>query len=535
VESLLERISNRSAVIGIIGIGYVGLPLAISLSGKKLFQVVGIDVSHSVVDALESGKTTVEGVDAKQIATVLGKSLRLVVVSEREPADSSPSILEQLEGIDVFIICVPTPLSRTNESEPDTGKIEQSRNLIARVCEIEQQRGHLPKERLIILESTTYPGTTQKYFKPLLEKYGIDERRWYLAYAPERTSPGAHATTKRQATEALKSKDKEIYPPTSTVTRIIGALDQASSDVAQALYETVFSSVQTVANLETAEMTKLVENTFRSTSIAFANEMARIAKTLGLNIWDIIDAAKTKGFGFDLCYPGLIGGHCLPIDPHYLGWATRNRRLAATFVDVAESEHQNMRREAFDLIQRLLNQQMMGIAGSSILFFGVSYKKDVGDIRESAAIKLMENLFAYGAKVSFWDPVRAKHPAKPHVRLMYTKARYQELPENIETNLRWDDQKERYYIEPDEITGDWKDVKRRVLSGKFNCLVLATDHKDFGLAYPELATSRKAPPIADLCNAVRWWMRKTKLSENDKKEIDQRLGDRRRYMLLGLH
>ena len=148
-------------------------------------------------------------------------------------------------------------------------------------------------------------------------------------------------------------------------------------------------------------MVKLVENTFRFTSIAFANEMARVAKTLGLNVWEVIDAARSKQFGFQLCFPGLIGGHCLPIDPHYLSWVIRNQRLAATFVDVAESEHQRMRREAFDLIQRLLNQHSKGIAGASVLFFGVSYKKGVGDIRESAAIKLMQKLHASGSQVSF--------------------------------------------------------------------------------------------------------------------------------------
>lgn len=238
----------------------------------------------------------------------------------------------------------------------------------------------MPKERLLVLESTTYPGTTRKIFSPILAKYCRDKRRWYLAYSPERTSPGPDAFVEETITNEARRSGKERYPPAFKITRIVGGKDKPSREIAKTLYKEVFDDVLTVKTLETAEMIKLVENTFRFISIAFSNEIAIAAKMLGLNVWEIIDAAKTKEFGFELCFPGLIGGHCLPIDPHYLAWAIRNRRLAATFVDVAESEHQNMRREAFDLIQRLLNQQNKGIAGASVLFFGVSYKKNVGDI-----------------------------------------------------------------------------------------------------------------------------------------------------------
>lgn len=534
LEPLVERISKRKAVIGVIGVGYVGLPLAIELSENQ-FRVVGIDVSGTVVTALKKGKSTVEGIRDERVKAAVTKSLELVVVNRKKPAASSQRIIDRLLGIDVFIVCVPTPLNQTKESEPDTSYIEQACGLIERVCQIERKRRRLPNERLLVLESTTYPGTTRKIFSPVLERYGNKNRRWYLAYSPERTSPGPGAYEPGIDPPQNKRSDEENYPSTFQITRIVGGQDENSCDAARVLYESVFEEVRTVESLETAEMIKLVENTFRFTSIAFANEMARIAKSLRLNIWEIIEAARSKKFGFELCFPGLIGGHCLPIDPHYLGWATRNKRLAATFVDVAESEHQNMRREAFDLIQRLLNQQNKGIAGASILFLGVSYKKNVGDIRESAAIKLMESLYASGATVSFWDPVRAKHPAKPHIRLIFTDEQRQVLPKNLAAQLQWDGEKERSYLAPKEISGTWGELKSGVLGSAFNCVVLATDHNDFRLAYRDLIVSKKAPPIADLCNAIKLWLRDAHLSEDDRERIEHKLNERRNYMLLGLH
>src|SRR5262249_7214023 len=208
-------------------------------------------------------------------------------------------------------------------------------------------------------------------FSAMLAKFEPNQGKWYLAYSPERMNPGPNAYDRKVDDPKTRKPGEVFIPGAFQIERIIGGKDVASRGVAKQFYETVFEKVRPVKNLETAEMIKLVENTFRFTSIAFANEITRLAKALGLNGWEIIEAARSKGFGFELCLPGLIGGHCLPIDPHYLNSAVRSRRLAATLVDVAESEHQNMRREAFDLIQRLLNQQNLGIAKSSILFLGV--------------------------------------------------------------------------------------------------------------------------------------------------------------------
>ena len=532
---LKKRISLRTGVrVGVIGVGYVGLPLAIGLT-EVGFSITGIDISHEVVKKLRRGNSTVEGINDDRLRKALRKGFELMVVDKQKPEATPPERLKRLVGLDVFLVCVPTPLHQSNEWEPDTGYIERARNLIVRVCEIEKKSGKLPKERLIVLESTTYPGTTQEIFSEILTKFQPKRGKWYLAYSPERMNPGPKAYDRKTDDPKTRKPGQEFIPGAFQIERIIGGLDGPSKTVGKQFYETVFQKVRPVRNLETAEMIKLVENTFRFTSIAFANEITRLAKALGLNGWEIIDAARSKGFGFELCTPGLIGGHCLPIDPHYLNSAVRSRRLAATLVDVAESAHQNMRREAFDLIQRLLNQRNHGIAKSSILFFGVAYKKDVGDIRESAAVKLMEKLYTAGARLSFWDPVRAAHPAKPNIRLEFTREEHRSLPKRLANKLTWDGQKSRFYIGPKEISGEWKNLKKSVRYSKYNCVVLATDHEVFRSAYADLMLIKDAPPIADLSNAIERWLKESKLIKGQRSKVRRALNDRKKYTLLGLH
>ena len=194
-----------------------------------------------------------------------------------------------------------------------------------------------------------------------------------------------------------------------------------------------------------------------------------------------------------------------------------------------------MRRVAFDLIQRLLNQRNKGIAKASILFFGVAYKKNVGDIRESAAVKLMARLYAAGAQLTFWDPVRARHPAKPAIRLIFTRDEHRSLPKRLANKLTWDPSKAKYYLEPKEISGEWKRLRKRVLSQKFNCIVLATDHRDFSTAYGDLMMMKEAPPVADLCNAIHGWLKNAKLNIDQKSKVRRTLGERKKYMLLGVN
>lgn len=533
--TLKQRISSKTDVhVGVIGIGYVGLPLAIRLN-ENGFAITGIDISSEVVQKLRSGISTVEGIDNERLRAALKRRLKLVVVNRQKPETTSEKTLKQLLGCDVFLVCVPTPLHQSNEWEPDTGYIARARDLIKRVCEIEKRSRRLPLERLIVLESTTYPGTTQEIFAELLTEFEPRMGKWYLAYSPERMNPGPNAYDLKIDDPRTRRPGEVFIPGAFQIERIIGGKDTASKIMGKSFYQTVFSKVRPVRNLETAEMIKLVENTFRFTSIAFANEITRLAKALGLNGWEIIDAAKSKGFGFELCSPGLIGGHCLPIDPHYLNSAVRSRRVAATLVDVAESEHQNMRREAFDVIQRLLNQRNRGVAKASILFLGVAYKKDVGDIRESAAVKLMEKLYAAGAKLSFWDPVRAKHPAKPSMQLIFSREEHRALPRRLANRLTWHPQKSRFYIEPKEINGEWKKLRKSVLSPKYHCVVLATDHQEFREAYADLMIMKEAPPIADLSNAIERWLQEPKLVIRQRAKIRRVLKERKKYMLLGLH
>lgn len=529
----MERISCKDARIAVVGMGYIGLPLAIRFV-EKGFSVIGCDVSPSVIEKLQDGESIIEGIRGIRLRQAISKGLELVLVNRDNPAASDSEVINLFIGVDVFIICVPTPLDQERGWEPDTGYIKKACRMINRICQVEEQTEKLRDERLVVLESTTYPGTTKEIFSPLLKRFGNNGRKWYLAYSPERASPGLNAyQDKRRKIKAARPSEEQ-HPGTFQITRIVGGIDEESRKIGEALYNNIFNEVRTVENLETAEMVKLVENTFRFIAIAFANEMAIIAKTLGLNVWEIIDAAKTKGFGFELCFPGLIGGHCLPIDPHYLISATRKRRLVTTFVDNAERAHQNMRREAFDLIQRLLNQRNRGIARAAILFFGVSYKKDVGDIRESAAIKLMQQLYAADADIFFWDPVRAKHPTKPHLRMIFTAEEKEALPAAAAAKLKWDSRKRNFFIEPEELLGDWKSLRRRILSSEFHCVVLATDHADFRSAYAELIRSND-PPLADLTNAISWWLRDAALEKDEKEEIRGILNNRRKYMLLGVH
>ena len=523
--SLLARISQRDDIkIAVVGTGYVGLPLAIRLA-REGFRVLGVDIDKRVIDEVKAGRSTIEGISDDEVNEVVNGSQRLTpLLIDANPNANTEKSLEPLIGVDIFVICVQTPLHRHRGWEPETQFISKSAQLICRVGEEELKRSSLPAERLIILESTTYPGTTRSLFAPVREKFAELGTRCLLAYSPERTSPGP---------EAHGAPDKSTKQATTfEIPRIVGGIDQVSCETASALYRTVFSDVHPVASLEAAELTKLVENTFRFISIGFANEMARVARSFGLNVWDIIEAAKTKPFGLDLCFPGLVGGHCLPIDPHYLGWAYRNRRNVATFVDVAERSHQDARRDAFDLVLRLLSQQARGLPDASILFFGVAYKKNVGDTRESGVIDLMKKLYGYGARLTFWDPVRARQLVKRNLHVTFSEAERQLLSKTALEKLTKGDSGESFF-EPRELEGDWQDVRKEVLYNGFDCIVLATDHTEFQPAYLELLTETNAPPMADINNAIKSWLRTAQLAPEQENEVKRHLLDRSRFMLFG--
>lgn len=512
--------------IAVIGLGYIGLPLAIKLT-EQGFKVVGIDINADVINQLLGGESSVEGISNERVkkAVEINKRLELVVVTE-EPAKSGPATIEKLVGVQIFIVCVPTPLKDGNGWAPDLTYIEKAEELIRRVSETEAELGRLPEERLIVLESTTYPGTTKQVFAPLVEEFRSPVLRWYLAYSPERTSPGRDAY--EETLEVTPGKERSAFQ----ITRVVGGVDSHSAEVAAALYRNVSQDVRLVTSLETAEMVKLIENTFRFVSIGFSNEISRIARTFGLNVWELIEAVKTKDFGLDICYPGLIGGHCLPIDPHYLGWALRNRRQIANFVDAAEKAHQDMRQDALDLIQRLLNRNDRGFAGSRILFFGISYKKNVGDIRESAAVELIKKLHSSNADVAFWDPVRAKHVLKPRPQIVFSESDSRILSEHTLAAMPTNSDGQRYF-EPEVLEGTWEKLRERILGTEFNCIVLATDHDEFRDAYREIILREDGPPVADLSNCIPSWLETLPSSEETDK-MRRLIEDRKRYMLLGV-
>jgi UDP-N-acetyl-D-glucosamine dehydrogenase len=523
---LKDLIAERDIRIGVIGLGYIGLPLAIKFSEER-FTVTGIDINADVINQLVGGESTVEGISNERVkkAIEIDRRLELVIVNE-EPAKSGQLTIDKLLGIQIFIVCVPTPLRAGSGWAPDLGYIIKAEELIRRVCEAEASIERLTEERLVILESTTYPGTTREVFAPLLNDFRDSVLRWYLAYSPERTSPGPDAYNEN--IPVTPGKERSAFK----ITRIVGGLDSHSTDIACVLYRNIYDDVRPVTNLETAEMVKLIENTFRFVAIGFSNEISRIAKTFGLNVWEIVEAVKTKDFGLDMCYPGLIGGHCLPIDPHYLGWALRNRRQIANFVDVAEKAHQDMRQDALDLIQRLLNRNDRGFAGSNVLFFGISYKKDIGDIRESAAVDLIKKLHSSNARVAFWDPVRAKHLLKPRPRIEFSDSDCRILSENT-LNAMAKGPDGKHYFEPDELKGTWEELRERILGNEFNCIVLASDHQEFKACYAEIISTPGSPPVADLSNCILSWLGAlSPVEETDR--MRKLLEQKSRYMLLGV-
>lgn len=524
-----KRIWSREVRIAVIGLGYVGLPLAVNLA-EKGFSVFGVDKSPARIDPLLAGRTTVEGLAGNRIARQIHHGrLKPVHVTYLDQNQPSPETINELLGVDIFVICVQTPLRKARGWEPDITWINSARQLIEAVCEMEIKARRLPGERLIILESTTYPGTTRNTFEEFV--LGISKMHqvsWYLAYSPERTDPGPKAH--------LLGRGK--HRRTSKIPRIVAGLDETSKELAFELYQTVFDKVEPVASLETAEMIKLVENTFRFVSIGFANEMGTIARAFDLNIWDVIHGVKTKGFGLDICYPGLIGGHCIPIDPHYLGSAARKQGRISTFIDAAETVHQQTKREARDLIHRLLGQQNKGIRNSRILFFGVAYKRNVSDFRESPSLDVMKDLFACGAKLSYWDPLLEPEAEKNPLHLTFNKQEKKALPKPLArrlTDLQGYPPESSYFV-IDSLRGSWEDLRDEILHGSFDCVVLATNHDCFLITYEELMLIEPAPAVADLRNSIGTWLTEDKKPSEDRIAlVRKKTESRKKYMLLGVH
>lgn len=365
LNNLLEKIKNRKAKVGIIGLGYVGLPLAVEYA-EEGFSVIGLDILKEKVAMVNAAKSYIDDIPDSRL-TALVKSGKLLATTD--PA--------QIKKMDTVSICVPTPLSKTKD--PDISYI---------LSAVKWIKKYLKKEMLIILESTTYPGTTEDMILPLLESSGLKVGRdFYLAFSPERIDPG-----------------NPVFA-TKNTPRVVGGITPRCTKAAKLFYEQVIENVVPMSSTKAAEMVKLLENTFRAVNIGLVNEVALMCDRLKINVWEIIDAAASKPFGFMPFYPGPgLGGHCIPIDPHYLSWKLKSLNYYARFIELAGDINSRMPEYVVERIRRALNNKTKAIKKSKILVLGVSYKKDIMDTRESPALDVIKLLHEEGARIYFNDP-----------------------------------------------------------------------------------------------------------------------------------
>jgi UDP-N-acetyl-D-glucosamine dehydrogenase len=364
-ETLLAKAKDRSALFGIVGLGYVGLPLAAELV-RAGFRVLGFDVSQRVVDGLNAGRSHVQDVPSDVIAAaVKGKQF------------SATTDLSRLSEPDAISIAVPTPLSKTKD--PDVSYV---------LAATESIKQALRRGQLIVLESTTYPGTTRELMLPALESTGLKVGEdFFLAFSPERVDPG-----------------NPKYGTRNTP-KVVGGITPGCLDVAVALYQPAIERLVAVSSTEAAELVKILENTFRSVNIGLVNEMAIVCDKLGVDVWEVIEAAATKPFGFMKFTPGPgVGGHCIPLDPHYLAWKMRTLNYRTRFIELAGEINAGMPEYWVAGIADRLNEQGKAVRGSKVLILGVAYKKDIDDIRESPALDVIRLLERRGAVISYHDP-----------------------------------------------------------------------------------------------------------------------------------
>jgi UDP-N-acetyl-D-glucosamine dehydrogenase len=362
---LKEKLEKRQARIGVIGLGYVGLPLAVEFA-KAGFDVTGFDVDESKVSEINAGRSYILDVKTEDVAANVNAG-RL-----RGTTDMS-----KLADMDVVDICVPTPLRKTKD--PDMSYVVSAAEQIAK---------YIHPGMLIVLESTTYPGTTAEVLQPMFEAKGLNVGQdFYLAFSPERVDPANEKYTTRNTP------------------KVVGGTTPACSEVAVALYSTAVDTVVPVTSTQVAEMVKLLENTFRAVNIGLVNEIALMAHRMNIDVWEVIDAAKTKPFGFMPFYPGPgLGGHCIPIDPFYLSWKAKQSGFECRFIELAGHVNSSMPEYVVERISEALNTAKKAVNGARIHLFGVAYKKDVSDMRESPALDILTLLHRRGAELSYSDP-----------------------------------------------------------------------------------------------------------------------------------
>ncbi len=426
-QVISKAIQNRTAKIGVIGLGYVGLPL-IRAFIKAGFKTLGFDVDQTKVDKLLAGQSYIKHISAEWIKATIGDGT-FVPTSD----------MSRLKEADAVIICVPTPLNESRD--PDLTYIVDTAEQIAKT---------LRPGQLVVLESTTYPGTTREEVLPILAKSGLAVGKdYYLAFSPEREDPGNPKFT------------------ADTIPKVVGGIDATSGELAAELYAQAVVSVVPVANCDVAEAAKILENTYRCVNIALVNELKTLFDRIGIDVWEVINAAKTKPFGFQAFYPGPgLGGHCIPIDPFYLSWLARRNGMSTKFIELAGEVNTSMPRYVVTRLMTALNERRKPLNGSRVLVLGVSYKKDVDDNRESPTFELMELLLENGAEVTYNDPYFPKLLKIRHHR---------HLPDMVSQ----------------ELTAEY-------LAG-VDCVLIATDHSSYDYDF----IVRHAPLVIDTRNATQ--------------------------------
>jgi len=421
---LLERIKKHEAVVGVVGLGYVGLPLLIEFV-EQGFKTIGFDIDEKKIVKLNQGKSYIKHIGDDRIKKVVDTGLF-----------EATADFKRIGEVDCILIAVPTPL--TKYREPDMSYIVGTGETIA---------PHLRKGQLVVLESSTYPGTTEEVLKPILETSGLkgDEDFW-VAFSPEREDPNNPKFNTR------------------TIPKVVGANTETARALTVALYDQVIVQTVPVSSSQAAEATKLLENIFRSVNIALVNEMKIILDRMGIDVWEVINAAKTKPFGFMPFYPGPgLGGHCIPIDPFYLTWKAREFEMNTRFIELAGEINTNMPYWVVQKVMEALNEQGKSLKGSSVLVLGAAYKKDIDDMRESPSVKLMEILMEKGAKVDYNDPYV---PELPKMRM--------------------------YDIQSKSV-----DLNEAALK-KYDCVLISTDHS----AYDWNFVVKNAQLVVDTRNAT---------------------------------
>ena len=371
-EELIQKIQNKTLVMGVCGLGYVGLPLAVD-KAKHGFKTIGFDVQTEKVDMVNAGKN--------YIGDVVNADLEELVKDGRLSATTDFSFVEK---VDFIAICVPTPLDK--HQQPDISYVRDSTIAISK---------HLRRGSIVVLESTTYPGTTEELLRPILEegsglKCGTD---FYLGFSPERIDPG------------------NLIYKTSNTPKVVGAIGADATEVIAMVYRAILDGdVHTVSSPDVAEMEKILENTYRNVNIGLVNELAILCNRMGIDIWEVIDAAKTKPYGFQAFYPGPgLGGHCIPLDPYYLSWKAREYGFHTSMIEASMMVNDRMPEYTVERAGKILNRSKKALNGSRVLVLGVAYKQDIDDYRESPAVRVIEEFKKTGAQVDYYDPFVPKY------------------------------------------------------------------------------------------------------------------------------